>query len=429
MPIEIYVDEGNRVVRVSEPIGSRPLGVLHAIGNGDGTVTITNTGTALDEIASQPFGDYVDEFNNAWGATEAETVNNINAELTQSANTSPQWGNDPGLPPAGIDVIVGQPINYQASLANATTVTWVTPDGVYASSNNPTILQGTVLEDLGGGPGAIGSYPLELTVSSIGGATRYPRQINVIAAGGFTNTLSVAFNQLEYCEGVADSGHPMFRAGDGTGASDAWSFSCWLLPGNLGADNTIIGFGAEAGNGNRAFVNFRRQQQRLEVGIGSAEVRTPNGTVPSFNWIHVCVVYDGSTTAVLGDISSLNIIRVYLNGVQQVLNTSGSGFTGNIPAEVNRLGRSGGGADYMRGCLLDEVAVYAAELTAAHVAEIYNGGAPADLLSLATAPNPDHWYRMGDGDTYPTLRDNSVAGADDYIMTGMTPANLQNSTP
>lgn len=45
---------------------------------------------------------------------------------------------------------------------------------------------------------------------------------------------------------------------------------------------------------------------------------------------------------------------------------------------------------------LDEAAIYLAELTAAQVAEIYNGGSPPDLAALPSTPLPSSWWRMGE---------------------------------
>ena len=73
---------------------------------------------------------------------------------------------------------------------------------------------------------------------------------------------------------------------------------------------------------------------------------------------------------------------------------------------------------------MDEVAFFASALSAAQVLTIYNGGVPADLSSLS----PDAWWRMGDGDYYPTLQDSS--GNDyDGTMTNMESSDIRADTP
>ncbi|WP_281684551.1 thiamine pyrophosphate-binding protein, partial [Thalassobaculum salexigens] len=55
---------------------------------------------------------------------------------------------------------------------------------------------------------------------------------------------------------------------------------------------------------------------------------------------------------------------------------------------------------------LDECSVWDKELSAAEVASIASG--PSNLLSHSAAANLVGWWRMGDGDTFPTLTDNST---------------------
>jgi hypothetical protein len=55
----------------------------------------------------------------------------------------------------------------------------------------------------------------------------------------------------------------------------------------------------------------------------------------------------------------------------------------------------------------------------------YGSGSPHDLSLLGTAPN--HWWRTGDGDTYPTISDN--IGSVDFTMINMTAADIVNDVP
>ena len=50
----------------------------------------------------------------------------------------------------------------------------------------------------------------------------------------------------------------------------------------------------------------------------------------------------------------------------------------------------------------------------------------SDDLNLLTS-NPDHWWRMGDGDTFPTLTD--VNGGLDATMVNMTVADIVSDVP
>jgi len=53
------------------------------------------------------------------------------------------------------------------------------------------------------------------------------------------------------------------------------------------------------------------------------------------------------------------------------------------------------------------VAVFNTELSASDITTIYNSGVPNDLTGTSGLVS---WWRMGDGDTAPTLLDNGTAG-------------------
>jgi hypothetical protein len=54
---------------------------------------------------------------------------------------------------------------------------------------------------------------------------------------------------------------------------------------------------------------------------------------------------------------------------------------------------------------LDEIAMFDAGFTAAEVTEIYNRGKPGNPRGHSKASSLKHWWRMGDGDVLPTIRD------------------------
>ena len=60
-----------------------------------------------------------------------------------------------------------------------------------------------------------------------------------------------------------------------------------------------------------------------------------------------------------------------------------------------------------------------------NVSDIYNSGSTHDL-QLLTNP-PAHWWRMGDGDTYPSLQD--VSGGLTLTMFNMTSADIVSDVP
>lgn len=96
-------------------------------------------------------------------------------------------------------------------------------------------------------------------------------------------------------------------------------------------------------------------------------------------WHHIAVSYDGAGTA-----------TIYVDGVVEATTTSGT-LTGTLS--------NTGGIFYLNKTpvgYLDDCAVYNAALGLSDVTDIYNGGSPNDLGSLASAANLVAWWKMGD---------------------------------
>ncbi len=125
------------------------------------------------------------------------------------------------------------------------------------------------------------------------------------------------------------------------------------------------------------------------------------------SWHHVALTYNGTT------------LEMYLDNVSQgtstgVYSSSGADWL---------IGKWNYGSTYFNGNI-DELAVFNTELSASDVTSIYNGGVPNDISSL----NPLSWWRMGDGDIYPTLTDNG-SGGNDGTMTNMSSTNFITDIP
>jgi hypothetical protein len=142
------------------------------------------------------------------------------------------------------------------------------------------------------------------------------------------------------------------------------------------------------------------------------------------SWHHVAVTWDGN---IVGGASG---IAVYVDNVSvsfsTISDTLGSNSISNT-ASLNLATRTDGAAPYFPGSL-DEVAIYDVELPEVRVSEVYNEGLPVDLLSLGTSGNLVGWWRMGEGDTFPTLTDNS-SNSNDGTMTNMESSDIQADVP
>jgi hypothetical protein len=77
-------------------------------------------------------------------------------------------------------------------------------------------------------------------------------------------------------------------------------------------------------------------------------------------------------------------------------------------------------------CKVDELAIFNAD-ESTNVGNIYNSGAPHDLSALSNPP--EHWWRMGDGDTFPNLQDSGDTGGCIFAMNNMTAASIVSDVP
>ena len=93
-------------------------------------------------------------------------------------------------------------------------------------------------------------------------------------------------------------------------------------------------------------------------------------------------------------------------------------------SELFRVGRRTGSNYIQSQGKVNEVAVWDSDQSG-NVAAIYNAGVPHDLALLAAAP--DGWWRMGDGDTFPTIQDN--IGSSDGTLNNMTAADIVSDAP
>ena len=169
---------------------------------------------------------------------------------------------------------------------------------------------------------------------------------------------------------------------------------------------------------------------RLRYGSNNNNLRlqTPVGSIVAGTWHHILITYDGGTTG--SSSGSLNDyysrFKIFIDGSQVTTNNSQSnyGWSGSIDPINFRFGRTSG--IYMRGCNLDEFALWDSDQSS-NSANIYNNGTVFDYMNLSQAPL--HWWRMGDGDTFPYLFDNGTEANLIMIMSNMTSANFVNDVP
>ena len=421
--IKVYRDDRANAIFFEDANGAQFLNSLQAQ-EGSTTVSVHDLVRGIDIVSDRPFGDFVDENDDPYGTDAATTTNALNAIFGATGGDAAPVITSP----TSINALVGDIINYELIATGGVGYEWDSlPAGLTTVEGNVRKLIGSL---------SAGTYTPTMRAINYFGTDTETLTITV-STPPFANTKSVEYQQNDYCQAAATTANPFYRASNGTGAADAWSVSFYFKPGTSNnSEQTIVMFGgASQANDARVqiFDNGSGGNHRLVLWYGSnnnyLRLTTAAGTLPSATWTHVLVTYDGGTTgSSSGSLPAYyGRFKIYLDGVlASTTNTNGNfGTTTSVNPDFFRLARNGSATNTLRaGARLDEVALWASDQSA-NVASIYNGGAPFDLSTLGTPP--DHWWRMGDGDTFPALQDN--VGALDFTMVNMTAASIINDVP
>jgi len=230
-------------------------------------------------------------------------------------------------------------------------------------------------------------------------------ETNISGASSFTNTLSTRF------DGVDDSvsmGNPASLQITGN-----ISISTWINTTDSSSYEIIVGKDGTTG-GTRSYFLFRSGSNAkfLIFRGGSAFSITGTSTINDGNWHHIVGVNDGTN------------LKIYVDGALEATNTSGGAMdNGSDTFYIARRGGSSGDQGHFSGAI-DETAIFNTGLSASTVTTIYNSGAPNDLNGTSGLVS---WWRMGDGDTFPTITDNQ--GSNNGTMTNMSSGNFITNVP
>ena len=361
--------------------------------------------------------------------TESEKVNELNV-LFQ--NTGSSTGQAPSITSSlAVSLTEGETLNYELIADYGVGYEWD-----LSNVNGIASVEGNIRKLIGGSSLSAGTYNIPVKAINYNGEDSQTVVLTVDAPA-FSSTKSVKFQNLDYLNANASlANSSLGRTGNGSGSSDAWTISMWVKP--IGTENnqTLFFYGGDDLNNEghiiiRYFGSSSLRAVRLEYGSDNNYLRllAPSSSFPLNQWTHLILTYDGGTTGVAsGSVSSYySRFKMYANGV--LLTTSNtnrnSGFNGDIKDELMRVGRQGLSTFYMRsGSRIDELAIWGSD-ESSNASDIYNNGNTHDLTSLTTLPN--HFWRMGDGDTYPTIQD--VVGSADFTMNNMTVADIVNDVP
>jgi hypothetical protein len=195
-----------------------------------------------------------------------------------------------------------------------------------------------------------------------------------------------------------------------------YSFAFWIKPSSDSPDVRYISCRL---GGTSAYFEVVRQGTtggKMKIYFkgttGTGVIYTSNDTFPDNEWHHCMITWNGT------------LLKIYSDGVLDKFSTAFSGVL--MGGRLRCGGYAGGGINSV--CILDELAFWDTELSETQVSEVYAEGIIQDLSALPlTSASLVHWWRMGDGDTFPTLQDS--VGALDMTMYNMTASDIVTDTP
>ena len=428
MTIKIYKDQNAGAVFIENANGVQFLNSLQATMDdpSDVKINITDLSKSVQIFTQVPFADFVDESGASYGVTATAVCNALNAEFSAS-------GSSTGVPPeitssTTINMTEGDTLNYELVATNGVGYEWSNiPSGVVN-------VEGNLRKLIGGSNLTVGTYNMTAKAINYFGEDSQAITLNVSAAP-YSNTKSINFENQDWMGANASLlDNTLGRSSNGSGSSDAWTIAFWFKASTASQGQTVFYFGSQDVT-NQGYIQVMQINSggnkllRVKYGTNNNNVRlqTSAGTITSGVWQQVIVCYDGGTTGSnQADLSNYySRFKIYIDGTLMTTNNSHNnfGYTGSVVGQNLRVGRFSSG-NYMRGCRVDELAVWDSDQSS-NVSDIYYSGATQDLSELDDPPN--HWWRMGDGDTYPNIQDN--IGNATFVMNNMTAADIVTDAP
>ena len=428
MSIKIYKDTAANSIFIEDANGAQFLNSLQATVPVD-KVDIRDLARQIDIVSNADHTDFVDENDSPYTGTAIDVCNQLNA-IFQSSGTP--TGEVPEITsPLTISSVEGATINYELTANYGVGYEWD-----LSNVSGITTVEGNPRKLIGGSSLATGTYNIPVKAINYNGEDSETIVLTV-STPPFANTKSINFSNQDYLGANASLlSNTLGRVSNGSGSSDAWSISFWYKASTNTQGQTIFYFGDNDAN-NGGYIQLMQLnnggQKSLRLRYGSnnnrLNIQTVFGSITPNTWQHILVTYDGGTTgSSSGSISDYySRFKIFIDGSVQTTNNSNNnyGWTSGIDADNFRIGRFTSG-NYMRDCRVDELAIFDSDQSS-NISSIYNGGSPFDLSTLTTDHN--HWWRMGDGDTYPNLQDNGTSANCVFVMYNMTAADIVNDVP
>ena len=428
MTVKIYRDDNANAIFVEDANGAQFLNNLHAFMDdpSDTVFKIRDKSRNNLLLTNLTADTVVDQNSQTYGDTVINVCNALNAMFSVA-------GNGNGVAPTitsstSVSLTTGQTLNYELVATGGVGYEWSNlPAGV-------TTVDGNLRKLVGGSDLSAGTYTITAKAINYFGVDTENITLTV-SDPPFADTYSIKFSNQDYMGANASILDPILgRASNGSGSGDAWSISLWYKGSTEDQGQVIFYFG-DNDTSNGGLIELRQtnhnSQKRLRLRYGSSnnylQLTTPSGSITPGTWQHILVTYDGGTTgSSSGSMSSYySRFSIYIDGtLQTTSNTHNNyGWSSGIDPDNFRLGRLVSG-NSLRQAYIDELAVWDSDQSS-NVSDIYNSGSTHDLTDLTDSPS--HWWRMGDGDTFPTIQDN--VGNAHFVMYNMTAADIVSDTP
>ena len=241
--------------------------------------------------------------------------------------------------------------------------------------------------------------------------------IGTAVTPSFSNTLSTRFDGVDDFASLSSTTN--LRPTDAEINADGFSLSVWVNWTSASGGVWANGGAQESGNYTGfSFIVVSDGRIIIRKGDGGgtsssnrSDASAAAGSISAGSWTHLAFVLPSANKSTW---------KIYVNGVSKTLTTSGSGGA----VSYSGTAAIGSWATNSFNGAIDECAVFNTELSASDVTTIYNSGVPNDLTGTSGLVS---WWRMGDGDTFPTITDN--AGSNNGTMTNMSSGNFITNVP
>ena len=419
---DFYIDSKDNTVIMSTG-DYFPVNTIHAVLESS-TLSITSI------VGSKTYYSNINLSNvsiegSAITGTDAEKINSLNAIFQ---NTGTASGNAPSITSSlAVSLTQGETLNYELTADYGVGYEWD-----LSNVSGISTVEGNIRKLIGGSSLAVGTYNIPVKAINYNGEDSETIVLTV-STPPFSNTKSVQLNSSDYLGANAallDS--TLGRSSNGSGSGDAWTISFWIKPTHTTSGRVVFYYGSnDTTNGGIIEIRMTGSHKlRLQYGSANNNIRimSPNALANNV-WQHITYTYDGGTTgASSGSINSYySRFELFIDGVSQNTTSTNNnyGWSGALSGQNLRVGKLVSG-NTLTGEKVDEMAIWDSDQSA-NISDIYNSGNPFDLSTLTNEPK--HWWRMGDGDTYPYLQDNGSEANCVFQMYNMTSADIVNDVP